>query len=205
MYVGKTRHTPDIDTVICSNPVTSGIPGDRLELNPVHIRLYVNANSKHRARRWLTPLKHLSEQTLTGYSPYENWEPLWAPPKAHRPACTLPERTGASSPFGVPVCGRARCGSAARPPGHGGTACKHRHTGLAREAALQPRGNKAPGVLHSAKPQAHSSTLGSDRDRGQQVTVRTELCFQAVAVHDPRAGALSAAALYTWLGKKTNI
>lgn len=34
MYVGKTRHTPDTDTVICNSPVKSGIAGDHLELDP---------------------------------------------------------------------------------------------------------------------------------------------------------------------------
>lgn len=99
---------------------------------------------------------------------------------------------------------------AAQQHGHQGTVVlpANRHTGLAREAALQPRGHK--GTRSSMKapgppPSAHSSTLGSDRHWGQQAIVRTELCFQAAAVHDPRAGALSAAALYTWLGGKTNI
>lgn len=79
-------------------------------------------------------------------------------------------------------------------------------TGLARGQLCSQGHTKAPRVQHSVQsPSAHSSTGGQTGIRDSKGTVRTELCFPAAAAHDPRAGALSAAALCTWLGEKIKI
>lgn len=92
---------------------------------------------------------------------------------------------------------------AAQQHGHQGTVVlpANRHTESAREAALQTRVQRCV-PAPSPPPRVTAGLWGQTGIGDSKCRVRTELCFQAAAVRDPRAGAPSAAALCTWLGER---